>query len=426
MTEELLYYLWQFRLYKLGQYITQDGQILEIIHPGIRNGDAGPDFFNAKIKIGQTLWAGNVEINLKSSDWKRHGHQKDAAYNNVVLHVVAEDDTEIENASGVVVPAWVMPIEERYLNNYRHLLETSQKISCWDKIRSISNIEKTTWIERMAIEKMEKKVFQITELLNLFQNDWDEVFYILMARNFGFSVNGDVFEQMARQTSWKIVLKNRDKLETLEALFLGQAGFLSGIENRDEYIQKLCMEYNFLKKKYDLKPLSSHLWKFLRLRPYNFPTIRLVQFAKLLHQNNFSLSKISEERYFDNIHDLLMITPSTYWENHFKPGVESLKTEKKVGRPSANLIIVNTLIPILFAYGKLRGKDDLCDKILDWFQKMPSEVNSIISEWKRNDVLAGNAMQSQALIYLYNNYCQHKKCLHCSIGHLVMSIQNGK
>jgi hypothetical protein len=421
MTEELLHYLWQFRLYKHDFHTTQDGQNMEIIHPGIKNGDAGPDFCNAKIKIGATLWAGNVEIHLKSSDWNRHGHQNDPAYNNVILHVVTEHDTEIQNASGITIPTWKMPIEDRYLDNYRKLMQTSQKIPCSHSIKSISNIEKSTWIERMAIEKMESKVFQISQLLNLFQNDWDEVFYILMARNFGFSVNSDAFEQLARQTPWKIVLKNRDKLETLEALFLGQAGFLSDIEMQDDYIQKLVQEYYFLKKKYELKPLSSHLWKFLRLRPSNFPTIRLMQFAKLLHQNNISLSKITEEENFVDIPDLLSVTPSSYWENHFKPGVEAPKSEKKLGKSSANLIVINTLIPILFAYGKLRGKDDLCNKVLDCFQKLPAEGNSIISDWKKIDILAENAMQSQALIYLYKNYCQYKKCLHCSIGHLVMS-----
>ena len=424
MSEDFLYYLWKFRLYKPEIYTTQDGQYLEIIHPGIKNNDAGPDFFNAKIKIGNTLWAGNVEIHKKSSDWNRHGHQNDPAYNNVILHVVAEYDTQILNSSGLKVTTWQMPIEAWHIDNYNNLISNSQKIACSSRINLISSMEMSSWIERMAIEKLEDKISHIKNLLSQCKNDWDEVFYVLTARCFGFSVNGDAFEQLARQTSWKIILKNRDKIESLEAIFMGQAGFLSDYKGQDEYIKKLEQEYQFLRKKYDLTPLSSSLWKFLRLRPSNFPTVRLMQFAKLLHQNSFSFSCLSQETDFENIYKLLMITPSQYWETHFRPDVESPKTDKRLGKSSAELIIINTLIPILFAYGKLRGDDDLFNKALEWFQTMLPEKNSIISEWKKTGITAENAMQSQALIYLTKNYCQVKKCLHCAIGHAVMSKKN--
>ena len=425
MSEDFLHYLWQFRLYKPELYTTQDGQYLEIIHPGIKNTDAGPDFFNAKIKIGREMWVGNVEIHLKSSDWNRHKHQNDPAYNNVILHVVIEDDMQITASNGRILQVWKMPIEAWNITNYKNLIETSQKIACVNKINLISKMEIDTWIERMAIEKLEIKISQIKTLLSQYQNDWDEVFYILTARNFGFSVNGDVFEQLARQTPWKTVLKNRDKLESLEAIFLGQAGFLSDDFN-DEYFQKLKCEYLFLQKKYDLKPLSSDLWKFLRLRPSNFPTVRLIQFAKLLHQNNFSLSCISEESTFENIYKLLMVKPSSYWDTHFKPSLESPKSVKRLGKSSAELIIINTLIPMLFAFGKLRGEDELFNKALTWFQTMPPEKNVIISDWEKIGISTENAMQSQALIYLTNSYCKLKKCLHCSIGHLVMSKRMDK
>jgi len=425
MTEEFLHYLWKFRLYKPELYTTQDGQYLEIIHPGIKNTDAGPDFFNAKIKIGSEMWVGNVEIHLKSSDWNKHGHQNDPAYNNVILHVVAEHDTQIKTSSERVVQEWQMPIEAWNITNYKNLIETTKKIACANRINLISKMEIDAWIERMAVEKLERKINNIKTLLNQSQNDWDEVFYILTARNFGFSVNGDAFEQLARQTPWKTVLKNRDKIESLEAIFLGQAGFLAD-DFKDEYIQNLKREYLFLQKKYDLKPLEPSLWKFLRLRPSNFPTVRLMQFAKLLHQNSFSLSKISEETNFENIYKLLMVKPSSYWDIHFKPDVESPKSGKRLGKSSAELIIINTLIPMLFAFGKLRGEDELFNKALTWFQTMPPEKNVIISDWEKIGISAENAMQSQALIYLEKNYCQLKKCLHCSIGHLVLSKRMDK
>jgi len=419
MTEEFLHYLWKFRLYKAELFTTQCGQYLEIINQGIQNTDAGPDFFNAKIKIGNTLWAGNVEIHLKASDWNKHGHQNDPAYNNVILHVVAEHDTEVNTSSGMAVTTWKMPIEIWYIDAYKKLIETQNIIACSKSIDLVSEIEKSGWIERMAIENLESKVKYISELLNNYKNDWDEVLYILMARNFGFSVNGDVFEQLARQTPWKIVLKNRDKIETLEALFLGQAGFLSDSKN-DDYTKKLCEEYLFLKQKYILNPQSQHLWKFLRLRPSNFPTIRLVQFAKLVYQNNFSLTNIANETDFNKILELLMVTPSFYWETHFKPSIESPKRCKRLGKSSAELITINTLIPILFTYGKLHGDENLCHKILSWLQSVPPEKNSIISEWKNLNITAVNAMQTQAIIYLFKNYCRHKKCLQCAIGRGVM------
>jgi len=420
MNEEFLHYLWKYRLYKLDEYKSDDGQTIEIIHPGIQNHDAGPDFFNAKIKIGNTLWAGNVEIHLKSSDWYRHGHQNDPAYNNVILHVVLENDFKTKTYSDLTVPVWEMPIESWHLDNYKHLTGTPQKIGCANRINQIPRIEISNWIERMAIERLENKTILIEQLLSQYQNDQDEVFYILTARNFGFSVNGDAFEQMARQTPWKIVLKNRDNLETLEALFLGQAGFLSDEMFQDNYIKKLCDEYKFLKNKYSLTPISIHHWKFLRLRPSNFPTIRLMQFAKLLFQNNYSSEKILKEKDLYNIYDLLMIETSPYWETHYKPDKESPKSKKKVGKTSAELVIMNTIVPFLFSLGTKRANEELTHKALDWLQSLPPDNNSIISDWNNIEIVANNAMESQALIYLTKNYCINKKCLHCKIGHLVI------
>ena len=421
MTEELLHYLWKFRMYKPELYKTHDGQSMEIINTGIPNNDAGSDFFNAKIKIGETLWAGNVEIHIKSSDWNRHGHQNDKAYDNVILHVVAEHDTPVKTSSGAVVQTWIMPIEQWHIDNYNSLIRAEDNIPCSHNLKNIEPFEITAWIERMAIEKLENKTAHIRQLLDNCTNDWDNVFYIMLARNFGFGLNSEPFEQLARQTPWTIVLKNIDNIKTLEALFIGQAGFLDDLMYEDKYIQDLCDEYRFLKHKYNLTPIPQHQWKFLRLRPFNFPTIRLMQFVQLIYNHKLSADVVINEENIKSIHKLLKIKPSTYWETHFRPNVESPQSKKELGESSKDLIIINTIIPFLFAYGKLRGNEKQCDKAFLWFQSLKPERNSILNSWKESGIVADNALQSQALIHLNRSYCVLRKCLTCRVGHLVIS-----
>ena len=421
MTEELLHYLWKFRMYKPELYMTQDGQSMEIINPGIPNNDAGPDFFNAKIKIGETLWAGNVEIHLKSSDWNRHKHQNDKAYDNVILHVVSEYDVPVQTSSGGIVQTWIMPIEQWHISNYNSLVETAAKIPCSNNLKNIAPFEISAWIERMAIEKFENKTVYIHQLLDNCTNDWANAFYVLLARNFGFGINSEPFEQLARQTPWTIVLKNIDNIKSLEALFLGQAGFLNDSIHEDKYIQELGDEYKFLRHKYNLTPVLQHQWKFLRLRPFNFPTIRLMQFVQLIYKNKLSIDIILNEENIQNIHNLLKIKPSAYWKTHFRPNAESPESKKELGNSSKDLIIINTIIPFLFAYGKLRGIEKQCDKAFLWLQSLKPERNSILNNWKDSGIEADCALQSQALIHLNRNYCVLRKCLMCRIGHLVIS-----
>ncbi|MDR2928425.1 MAG: DUF2851 family protein [Cytophagaceae bacterium] len=425
MTEELFHYLWRFRLYLPEMYKTSDGQALEIIHPGMPNKDAGPDFFNAKIKLGDTLWAGNVELHLKASDWNRHGHQNNKAYDNVILHVVAENNAETVTCSGVRVPVWQMPVNPQIAANYSLLLKAREKIPCSEKLNTISDFEFSTWMERMAVEKLEEKMFHVGQLLNIYTNNISEVFYIMLARVFGFGLNSEPFEQMARQTPLSIVLKNIDRLNILEALFLGQAGFLDE-PGDDEYMQVLYQEYRFLRKKYNLIPLPKHQWKFLRLRPSNFPTIRIIQFAKLLHIQQLSPDKILKETDFSKIDEALRVQVSSYWETHYIQGVESPQKTKKLGKGTCDLITINALIPFLFIYGKTHGNDTQCEKALAWLRMLKAEQNSIVKQWKDAGVTIENALQSQAVIHLTRSYCQHRKCLHCRIGHLVISKKAAK
>jgi hypothetical protein len=421
MTEDFLHYLWKYKLYKPGLYSTSEGESLEIIHPGLHNSDAGPDFFNAKIKIGDTLWAGNVEIHVKASEWHRHAHDTDKAYDNVVLHVVTVNDAPASTSTGRVIPVWEMQFDNAMIDRYIRLQQNGDMIPCSPFLKNISAFDMDSWLGRMMIEKLERKVEVVQKLLAACKNDWDEVFYVMLLRNFGFGLNGEPFEQLARQTPWRILLKNADDLLRLEAILLGQGGFLSELLPADEYVKTLQKEYQLLKQKYGLKPIPMHNWKFLRLRPTNFPTIRLVQLAWLFHMGNISLDKVTGITSLHELTDLLAVSPKGYWLTHYRPGAESPQKSKKMGDTSRSLIVINTLAPLLFAYGRLRGDEIYCDRAIEWLDAMKPESNSVIDRWNESDIKALNASQSQALVYLNHNYCKIRRCLHCRIGHQVIS-----
>lgn len=421
MTEELLHYLWKFRLYKPGLYSTCNGLPLEIIHPGLHNTDSGPDFFNAKIKIDNTLWAGNVEIHHKSSDWERHEHHLNKAYDNVILHVVFQNDASTKNSAGIEIPTWEIPIESIHLKNYEALLKNQNWIPCAHGIANVNQIEIQSWIERMVVEKLENKVTVIRHLLQQSQNNWDEVLYIYLVRSFGFGINNQPFEQLARQTPWKTVLKNNDNLLRLEALFLGQAGFLSHLVHEDEYVQSLQKDYQFLANKYQLASISQHQWKFLRLRPSNFPTIRLIQLAKLFHNSSSLFSSILNIENKAQLMELFNVEGSEYWNTHYRPGIQSPFQKKQLGKVSVDLLIINSIIPVIFAYGKLRNNEILCNRAVNFLEDIKPESNSIIKSWSKLGININSAFQSQGLVYLKQTYCHNKRCLHCRIGHLVIS-----
>jgi len=421
MSEDFMHYLWQFRLYQPGLYTTTQGESLEIIHPGIPNTNSGPDFFNAKIKIDGTLWAGNVELHLKASDWFRHHHETDKAYNNVILHVILENDDIAITASGRPPVAWQMPIEETMRNKYLQLYFSSDWVACAPHLQNLSAFNLSIWLERILVEKLEYKMKRIDALLHSTQNNWDEVFFILLCRNFGFGINGDPFERLARNTPWTIIQKNRDDIIRLESLFLGQAGFLSNLIEEDEYTAILSREYKILTNKYNLKAIEPHHWKFMRLRPSNFPTIRLMQLAALFHKGTLTLDKVLTAETVEQLTAITEVPLSGYWQNHYRPNVNSKKTIKNLGKNSRQLIVINTLVPISFAYGRYHDQQSLCQKVLQWLYLLPPEQNALISRWQKQGIQPINAAQTQALVHLKQAYCQHKKCLHCKIGHIVLS-----
>ncbi len=399
------------------------GQAVEVIHPGEPNTNAGPDFFNAKIKIGDTLWAGNVEVHIRASDWYEHKHQEDKAYDNVILHVVEDNDAAITRTNGELIPVLKIPCPFSLYHEYVRLKNSVQWLACAGKLNQINPFEISLWMQRMLVERLERKMVDIQRILQQTTQNWDETFYRLLFRSFGFGVNGDPFELLAQTIPLKVLLKYSDNLQLLEALLYGQAGFLMG-DFRDEYLNSLSRDYRFLQQKHELVPIEVHLWKFLRLRPSNFPTIRIAQLAALLAKLKGVFGLITNTTDLKKIEQILDVGVSAYWLEHYVMQKKSDKKDKNLGANSKNLIIINTIIPYLFSFGNLTGQQTYIKRSMDWLTELKAEKNAVLDRWKEENIMVNNAADSQALIYLSNNYCKPKKCLRCSIGHKVLTIKN--
>ncbi len=423
MTEAFLYHVWKFRLFKHTQLYTADGQIVEILKPGEQNHDAGPDFSNARIKIGDTLWAGNVEIDPTTADWYNHGHEKNDAFKKIILHVVYEITKPV--AHGFPVLELKNFIDEKIKLRYADIISSRQKIPCSSQISSVSEITITGWLERMLVERISEKIKPIEEKLKQNQFNWEETFYHSLAKNFGFKTNALPFEMLAQNIPLNVLARQKNNLLQLEALFLGQAGFLS--DNVDDaYFLRLKKEYAFLANKYSLTPVDKSLWKFARLRPVNFPTVRIAQFANLVYRSSHLFSKITETKNLNQLIALFDADVSDYWNTHFHFQKKSSEKEKALGRSSVENILINTVVPFLYVYGKEKERSSFCERALFLLEKIAPENNFIIKEWKEAGITPKSAWQTQALIQLTNNYCVHKKCLQCAIGLKILNTGNGK
>ncbi len=420
MKESILHYVWQYKLFALQELKTTDGQTVEVIDVGKPNFDSGPDFFNAKIKISDTVWAGNVEIHTLSSDWFRHSHDVDKAYDNVILHIVARADVEVKRVNGLPILQMELQVPETIQQNFDNLYNAKKWIPCEDKIVAISPIVMSSWKTALLVERLERKSEEIEALLEQNENHWEEAFYIALARNFGFNTNNQPFELLARSLPLNVLAKHKDDLFQLEALLFGQAGLLE--ENPlDEYQAKLRTEYQFLKAKYKLTPIHAALWKLLRLRPDNFPHIRLAQFASLTHESVKLFSKILENTNVGELRKLFGAEVSEYWQNHYVFGKESVYSRKKMGKISLDLLLINTVVPFIFTYSKKKNRSN--DDALRILEELPAENNSIISGWKALGQHVENAFDSQALLQLKKNYCDEKKCLRCRVGHKILNVR---
>jgi len=421
MRESFLHFLWRWRRFDAQNLHTTDGQTLEILHPGEWNDHAGPDFFNARLRIGDTTWAGNVELHLRASEWLAHRHSDDAAYDNVVLHVVFDDDQPIARASGERIPCLELKgrIPAKILENYQRLEHERAWIPCQHFFKNIPDIIRLNWLDRLLVERLEQKTAAVAEMLAATENHWEEAFYRLLARNFGLKVNAEPFEALARSLPLLTLAKHKNDLKQVEALLFGQAGFLEETF-KDEWPKALAQEYKFLKHKYNLAPLAASQWKFLRLRPANFPTVRLAQFAALVHQSAHLFSKILEAKNLRELENLFDVQPGDYWLTHFQFDKPSVKRTKNLGRDFVHLLIINTIAPFLFHYGKTREQEEFQKRALRLLEELPPEANAILDGWADLGVSAKNAYQTQGLIHLKTRYCDAKRCLECAIGNAIL------
>ena len=416
MTEEFLQYIWKYSLYSNEKMFTADGDSIEVINQGEWNKDSGPDFFNASIKIGDTLWAGNVEVHLKSSDWFIHGHHNDKAYNNVILHVVLDNDADIKQENREVIPVFIPHIREETIEKYNNLINKKEWPSCSENTKEINRIYLLSELDTLAIERIIYKTGQINKLLEDNKNNWEEAFYQHLARSFGFQANSLPFEMTVRSLPFNIVAKHRNNLFQLEALFFGQSGLLNEQLLGDDYFLKLREEYSFLRAKYELRGIEGHIWKFMRMRPINFPTIRLAQFASLMAKSESLLSEILKTKELSDIIQLFDVKASDYWDTHYHFNNTSRKSVKHLGESAIHILLINTVVPFIFIYGEKNGKNNLKQRAIDILSNLPPESNNIITGWAEAGIEAQHAFDSQALIHLKKNYCDKKKCLYCRIG----------
>ena len=424
--EQLLHYVFKHKMFPLRELQTIDGKSVEVIDPGLHNRNAGPDFFNAKVRIGNTMWVGNVEIHDKSSDWYLHGHDKDSNYDNVVLHVAGVIDTDVKTSRGEYLPQMQLDVPQQVKEHYDELLSTDSYPPCYKVIPSLTTLMVHAWMAALQTERLEQKTEAIRHRAELCGGSWEDAYFMTLARNYGFGINGEVFEQWASNIPLQAIAHHRDDLFQIEAIFMGQAGLLE-LEAVPDYYQqtalnegyfaKLRNEYLYLAHKFSMKPMDYKFWRFLRLRPQNFPHIRISQLANLYYQRKAGLSQLMECETIEQLKTILSSHVTPYWETHYTFGSTSDKNEKHLSYGSINLLMINTAIPMLFAIGRHRGKEVLCDRAFDFLEQLKAENNHIIRMWQQVGLEVKTAGDSQALIQLKKEYCDKKDCLRCRFGY---------
>lgn len=416
MNEKLLQYIWQFQYFNISNLYTQNGEPVTIIYAGSHNSNQGPDFSNAKIKIGDTTWAGNVELHVQSSDWKAHKHAGDANYKNIILHVVWDDNEDLQ------LPFPVLELKHKVskilLEKYDGLMQAPMSIPCANNICQVSEIVWANWKERLLVERLLEKAKLVLGCLEQNNNHWEETFWWMLAKNFGIKVNSEAFEKIARSIPVNLLAKHKNQVQQVEALLMGQANLLHGIFE-DDYCVLLQKEYDFLRKKYQLQPVQIPL-HYLRMRPSNFPTVRLAQLAMLVHQSSHLFSTILAAANVKEVLKLLNVTANDYWHYHYLPGEAAAFKKKNLGRQMAGNIVINTVVPVMFAYGHYLSENSYKEKALQWLEALPAEKNSITQSFSGIGLSLQHAFDSQAFIQLKNNYCNHKRCLDCAIGNSIL------
>lgn len=416
--EEFLHFIWQFRLYGSQKLYSTTGEVIEVIRTGTWNKNAGPDFLHAKLIIDKTIWIGNVEIHINSSDWLAHQHQYDAAYDNVILHVVYANNELIYRADGTLIPVLVLKdrFPEKLLVHYEQLILSTNHFPCEKQIGEVESFYINSFLTRVGIERFAQKSEEVYHKLHELKGDWDETFYHFMAKNFGLHLNAIPMEMLSRSLPQQILAKHKDNPLQIEALLFGQAGFLEQ-KFTDHYPQQLKNEYQFLRKKYKLKPIAISVWKFMRMRPQNFPTLRLAQFAALIVNSNHLFSKIliiKDSKALVQLFDVLPV--NSYWQTHYHFNKKADNVGTQLGKSTIHNILTNTISLFLFAYGKYIDQYLLIDRAIALLEHLPPERNAIIKQYLDAGVKIESSFQSQATLQLKKIYCNEKKCLSCGIG----------
>lgn len=419
MREEFLHFIWRFQYFDKKELKSTLGELVNVLYPGTSNDDAGPDFSDAKIVMQEITWHGHIEIHLSASDWDNHHHQNNPAYDNVILHVVWEEDKKVYRNDGSLMPTIELKnrTDPSVRERFELLMENPHKIPCASSFHAVNKLIRLTMLEKVLMQRLNNKYKNINKLFVQRGNDWEETAYALLAKNFGFKINGMAFLHLSEVLPLKILLKHRNSRVSLEALLFGQAGFLDQ-PIKESYFLDLKKEHLFLSKKYEIyqKRLPLMEWKFLRLRPANFPSFRIAQFAALIHQHGslFSLMlSVTAPQFLLTAFDL---TPSPYWKNHVNFGKISSHKFSGIGKESINNILINTVVPLQVAYGKFIDQQSYIDNAINLLQQTPAESNNIIKQWRHLGLGISHAFDSQASIELYTNYCMPRQCLSCSIG----------
>lgn len=423
--EAVLHYIWKFRLFDHQDLRSTHGELIEIEQVGQHNHhDAGPDFSNARIRINNTLWAGQVEIHKLASDWQRHQHNIDNAYDTVVLHVVYEHDQPIYRLDGTLIPTLELKgrIAPEIIERSVNLLNSPEQVPCASQLNGVPEFTVNMWLERLVVERLESKTTLIRQELEHNKNHWESTFYLFLARNFGTPVNAEPFEQLARSLPLAALAKHKDKLLQVEAMLFGQAGFLEG-DFEEEYPILLQREYKVLRQKFQLTPINTAAWKFGKMRPAAFPTIRIALFAQLIYQSTHLFSKLLETEQISDFRQFFELKVSDYWLAHYRFGDTTEKRQQKsLGKSTFHNIAINTLVPFLFVYGKSIQDETYCERALRWLEQIEAEDNIVIKMWESIGIKAENAYQTQALLHLKKQYCDQKHCLDCAIGNKILRI----
>ena len=416
MKEDFLHYVWQYKKFDFSNLTTVSGEMLMISNVGNYLQQAGPDFFNAQIIIGNQKWAGNVEIHIKSSDWYLHHHENDSNYDNVILHVVWEHDTPIFRKDNTEIPALELNkiVSTTVLNHYLSLVSPKSWIYCESQMATIDNFVLSNWQERLFIERLERKYIPIEQLLKETENDWEAVLFCMLAKNFGLNANGESFLKIAKSIPFSIIRKESPEVANLESLLFGTADlFPADVE--DTYTKDLKKRFEYISQKHKLKKTIIEPVQFFKHRPDNFPTIRLAQLAMLYHKQQNLFSKVIVAKTVKELHQLFEITISDYWQTHYQFDKESPKKKSPFSKSFINLLVINTIVPIQFAYAKSQGKE-ASESLLNLLREVAAEKNIIIEKFSNFGIKAKNAFETQSLLQLKNEYCNHSKCLQCAIG----------